>query len=77
MAHYGKQEYWHERYKRDKMQFEWYQDYFGVRDTITQYIKPSYNILILGCGNSKLGEELFEDGFKNIISVDYCEEVID
>ena len=39
---------------------------------ITQYIKPEYNILILGCGNSKLGEELYEDGFKNIVGVDFC-----
>ena len=59
------------------MQFEWYQDYFGVRDMITQYIKPEYNILILGCGNSKLGEELYEDGFKNIVGVDFCQIVID
>ena len=45
------------------MPFDWYQRYSGVKDMITQYIQPSNQILMLGCGNSKMSEEMFEDGY--------------
>jgi len=31
---------------------------------------------MLGCGNSKLSEEMYDDGFKNIANVDYSPVVI-
>ena len=31
---------------------------------------------MLGCGNSKMSEEMFEDGFQNITSVDISFTVI-
>ena len=63
MAQYGKPEYWEERYQKDKEPFDWYQRYSGVKDMITQYIQPNFQILMLGCGNSKFSEEMFEDGY--------------
>ena len=66
MAQYGKQEYWEDRYQKDKEPFDWYQRYSGVKDIITQYVQPSFQILNLGCGNSKMSEEMFEDGFQHI-----------
>jgi hypothetical protein len=41
MAQYGKHEYWEDRYQKDKEQFDWYQRYSGLKDIITQYIKPT------------------------------------
>jgi hypothetical protein len=41
MAQYGKPEYWEDRYQKDKEQFDWYQRYSGLRDIVTQYVKPS------------------------------------
>ena len=32
--------------------------------------------LLLGCGNSKLSEDMYKDGYKNILSVDFSEVVI-
>jgi UDP-N-acetylmuramate-alanine ligase len=53
MAQYGKHEYWEDRYQKDKEQFDWYQRYSGLRDIITQYVKPSDQILNVGAGNSR------------------------
>ena len=52
MAHYGRIEFWEDRYKKDKEPFDWYQKYGGIRDIITQYIKHDVNILNIGAGNS-------------------------
>ena len=76
MAQYGKPEYWEDRYQKDKEPFDWYQRYSGVKDMITQYIKPEFTILMLGCGNSKMSEDMFEDGYQNITNVDISFTVI-
>ncbi|KAN0088629.1 S-adenosyl-L-methionine-dependent methyltransferase [Tylopilus felleus] len=34
-------------------------------------------ILMLGCGNSKFSEDMWEDGYKNIVNVDYSAVVIE
>lgn len=47
---------------RDPEPFDWYQRYSGVRDLINQYIKREDIILMSGCGNSRLTEDMFEDG---------------
>ena len=35
MAHYGKVEYWEDRYDKDREQYDWYQRYSGCKDMIT------------------------------------------
>lgn len=70
MAQYGKQEYWDERYTRDPEPFDWYQRWSGIRDVLTEYIKPTQNILVIGAGNSRLSEEMFDEGFAQITNID-------
>ena len=70
MAHYGKEEYWEDRYMKDKDPYDWYQRYTGVKDMITQYIQADNEILMLGCGNSRMSEALHEDGYPLITNVD-------
>ena len=53
MAQYGKSEYWEDRYQKDKEQFDWYQRYSGLKDIISQYVQPTYQILNVGAGNSR------------------------
>ena len=52
MAHFGKFEYWDDRYEKDPEQFDWYQKYPQLRDILSQYIKKSDMILNVGAGNS-------------------------
>ena len=63
MTQYGKSEYWDHRYDKDKEQFDWYQRYSALKEIITQYVAPSFQILMLGCGNSRMTEDMFEDGY--------------
>ena len=74
MAQYGKSEYWEDRYQKDKEPFDWYQRYGGIRDIITQYVQPTFQILNVGAGNSRkwliglslilgLSEEMFDEGY--------------
>ena len=76
MANYGKVEYWEDRYQKDKEQFDWLQRYFPplgntiMRDVIAQYTQSTSQVLIVGCGNSRLPEEMYEDGYQHITSVD-------
>lgn len=70
MAQYGKSEYWDERYTRDPEPFDWYQRWSGIRDVLTEYIKPNYNLLVIGAGNSRLSEEMFDEGYGQITNID-------
>jgi len=40
-------------------------------------IDQTAKILIIGCGNSILGEEMYDDGYKNIVNIDIAESVIE
>ena len=76
MAQYGKPEYWEDRYQKDKEPFDWYQRYGGIKDVITQYIQPTFQILNIGCGNSRLSEEMYEDGYQHLTNIDISFTVI-
>lgn len=34
-------------------------------------------ILVIGCGNSKMSEEMYDDGFTNLTNIDISQVVID
>jgi len=77
MAQYGKSTYWDERYTKDPEPFDWYQRYSGVKDLLAQYIKKSDNILMAGAGNSRLSEDMLDDGYQTIANVDVSQVCID
>eukprot|EP00914_Ancora_sagittata_P004958 GHVO01010322.1.p1 GENE.GHVO01010322.1~~GHVO01010322.1.p1 ORF type:complete len:222 (+),score=31.93 GHVO01010322.1:29-667(+) len=78
MAQYGKIEYWNERYTRDTEPFEWFQRWSGIRDIVTATVpdKKSH-ILVVGCGNSRISEEMFDEGYTNQINIDASMVVIE
>ena len=76
MAQYGKPEYWEDRYQRDPEAFDWYQRYSGIKDIVTQYISPTFQILNIGCGNSRMSEEMYEEGYEHVTNIDISFTVI-
>ena len=80
MPNYGDPKYWENRYKNSKSTFDWLEDYNSLKSIISDLIpeenKKFSTILNLGCGNSLLCEEMYDDGYKNIINIDLSETVI-
>ncbi|KAJ4457918.1 putative protein kinase domain protein [Paratrimastix pyriformis] len=78
MSQYGRREYWDERYTRDSQPFEWYQKYTALKPLLDQAF-PDKNgpILMVGCGNSRMTEDMNDDGFSQIQNIDVSAVVID
>ena len=67
---YGRPEYWEERYMHKKEAFDWYHDWDGIKDIVTQYIRPEFSILHAGCGTSKIPFEMQSEGYTKITNCD-------
>ena len=44
---------------------------------MNKYIKKDDNILIAGAGNSRLSEDMYEDGYQTLANVDISRVVVD
>ncbi|XP_078445195.1 S-adenosyl-L-methionine-dependent methyltransferases superfamily protein isoform X2 [Wolffia australiana] len=74
---YGEASYWDNRYKEDPKPFDWYQKYPALGPLFDLYIRRDRRLLLVGCGNSALGEEMAADGYKDIVNVDISSVVIE
>ena len=73
---YNVKEYWDERFAiEDK--FEWCKSYNDFKHLLIQHVQKDDKILVLGCGTSRLSEELYLDGYMDIINIDYSHVVIE
>jgi ubiquinone/menaquinone biosynthesis C-methylase UbiE len=77
MAQYGNPDYWEERYSKDTDHFDWYQRWTGVREIFNRFTSPNQRCLHLGCGNSKMAEDMYEDGYLSSVSIDLNARVIE
>ncbi|RNA05216.1 endothelin-converting enzyme 2 [Brachionus plicatilis] len=75
-SRYKSLDYWNERYKEED-HYEWFGDYSKFKDVIHSIVRPSDKILTLGCGNSRMSEELYLDNFTNIVNTDYSPVLIE
>ncbi|GAA6062942.1 hypothetical protein JCM10212_005955 [Sporobolomyces blumeae] len=79
-AQYGTREYWDERYSKeaDDASFDWFKTYSEIQHLIHRFVpSKSARIVMLGCGNSTLSRDLYDDGYKRVDNLDYSEVVID
>lgn len=73
---YKTKEYWDERFQKE-ISYDWLLTYQQIKTSISKYIHPEQRILIIGCGNSNFSSELYDDGYHNIVNIDFSKVVID
>lgn len=61
---------------RDSEPFDWYQRYNGIKELLEGCVAHESRILNLGAGNSRLSEEMFDEGFQNITNIDISSTVV-
>ncbi|URD71819.1 ubiE/COQ5 methyltransferase family [Musa troglodytarum] len=61
--------YWDERFAAEE-HYEWFKDYSHFQHLLRPFLNPSHSVLEIGCGNSRLCEELRRDGVADITCVD-------
>ncbi|VDO82314.1 unnamed protein product [Heligmosomoides polygyrus] len=54
-----------------------YGDYGVLGDVLEKYLKPSDKILQIGCGNSQLAAQLYDNAFRSVHSIDTESAVIE
>ncbi|KAJ3812498.1 S-adenosyl-L-methionine-dependent methyltransferase [Lentinula lateritia] len=77
---YGTKQYWNQRYAQedDDASFDWFKSYSEIADILRSLIPEKRSrILMLGCGNSKLSEDMYDDGYHNIVNTDYSSIIIE
>ncbi|GMR49826.1 hypothetical protein PMAYCL1PPCAC_20021, partial [Pristionchus mayeri] len=68
--------YWKKFFSIHRSPFEWYGDYASLGYVLEKYLKPADDILQIGCGNSRLASELYDVGYRRILSIDTNAAVI-
>lgn len=56
--------------------FHRYGSYNDLQKCLERYIKASDKILQIGCGNSTLADHMYDNGYRNITSVDIVDDII-
>ncbi|KAK5983618.1 hypothetical protein GCK32_004167 [Trichostrongylus colubriformis] len=69
--------FWKNFFATRKTPFEWYGDYTVLGAVLEKYLKMSDNILQIGCGNSQLAAQMYDNGFRNVHSIDTDSAVIE
>ncbi|EXB95306.1 hypothetical protein L484_007950 [Morus notabilis] len=74
---YGDALYWDARYIQEGGSFDWYQRYSALRPFVRNYIPTSSRVLMVGCGNAVMSEDMVEDGYEDIMNVDISSVAIE
>ncbi|CAJ0931086.1 unnamed protein product, partial [Mesorhabditis belari] len=69
-------EFWKKFFAERGTPFEWYGGYDDLSVIIEQYVTPKNCVLQIGCGNSELATEMYDNGFHQIHSIDTNAKVI-
>ena len=75
---YRTKEYWDWRYATEgpDATYEWFVCCARLRPCLAAHLHAESRILVIGCGNSGLSEDLYADGYRSIHNIDYSETVI-
>jgi ubiquinone/menaquinone biosynthesis C-methylase UbiE len=73
---YAQKEYWNERFNHTDSNFDWYADWEQLSQYFIPILNQDSNILMVGCGNSKMSNQMYLSNYKKIINIDISEIVI-
>ena len=78
---YAKKDFWNDRFKETKGFFDWYAEWAEIKPVFQQLVPESTNednVLMVGCGNSKLSEDMAKDsGYRTICNMDISDVVLE
>ncbi|KAL9424357.1 hypothetical protein AB3S75_036275 [Citrus x aurantiifolia] len=74
---YGDALYWNARYVQEGGSFDWYQRYSALRPFVRKYVPTSSRVLMVGCGNALMSEDMVKDGYEDIVNIDISSVAID
>ena len=80
MPNYGDKKYWDDRYTDagKNAAFDWLESYASLSNLLGQFMpSKEIKILVLGCGNAEFSEDIYDDGYHNVVNVDISPVVID
>ena len=55
---YNKKEFWDQAFEQYKSVYDWYGNFTDFKRYFSEYMMKGSRILLVGCGNSSLGEKL-------------------
>lgn len=64
------------RYTDDPAQFDWYLRWAGLAVVVQKHVRKNVDVLSVGCGNSRMGADMIDDGYKYVMCVDISLVVI-
>lgn len=77
MPNYGDPKYWEDRYKQQTgVTFDWLENYESLKPLFENLLAKDNRVLNVGCGNAELTEDMYDDGYLNIVNTDISEVVI-
>ncbi|XP_057456929.1 uncharacterized protein LOC130747890 isoform X3 [Lotus japonicus] len=74
---YGDALYWDTRYIQEGGSFDWYQRYSSLRPFVRHCFPLSSTLLMVGCGNAVMSEDMVRDGYEDIVNIDISSVAID
>eukprot|EP00903_Cladosiphon_okamuranus_P015033 g13909.t1 len=73
---YKAKDYWNRRFA-DEESYDWLASYADIAEFLHDEIPREARVLIVGCGNSSLSADMYDDGYRNLVSTDFSEVVIE
>ncbi|RZC52991.1 hypothetical protein C5167_011846 [Papaver somniferum] len=64
-------------YTQDPGPFDWYQKYPALSPLLHLYVPLHNRVLVIGCGNAAISEDMANDGFEDIVNIDISWVVIE
>ena len=75
---YAKAKFWDDRYVEKGGFFDWYAELPELEPVFAEYgLTHEDRILMVGCGNSKLSEQMYQAGYHHIVNIDISPTVIE